>query len=109
MVFRKVSNYFQKKIQQISRSHSLVVHMDGKLGNVAVDRIAISVSHNCMIKHGTSKFIGAPASVDSSTGSNVADAVYNKLVEWNIADRVSAFCFDTTNTYTVIKKVFVYR
>lgn len=73
----------------MTRSHSLVVHWDGKfipdlIGRSVSDRIAILVSYD-----GTSKFLGSPM-IKPSTGANIADAVYKKLVEWKIADRVTA-------------------
>lgn len=73
----------------------MVVHWDGKLlpdliGNLKVERIAILVSYN-----GTSKFLGAPK-IETGSGENIAAAVYNLLVAWNISDQVAAMGFDTT-------------
>lgn len=57
----------------MTRSHSLVVHWDGKfipdlIGRSVSDRIAILVSYD-----GTSKFLGSPM-IKPSTGANIADA-----------------------------------
>lgn len=78
---------------------SLVLHWDGKLlpdlvGRKKVERIAVLVSYN-----GTSKLLGAPK-VLSGTGENIAAAVYNQTIEWNIFDRIAAISFDTTSSNT---------
>lgn len=70
--------------------------MKDLVGCTKVERIAILVSFN-----GTSKFLGAPK-VESSTGKNIADAVYERLVKWNIVDQVSGLSYDTTSTNTGI-------
>lgn len=77
----------------------MVVHWDGKIlpdlsGRNKIDRIAVLISYG-----GTVKFLGAPK-IESGTGQNIADAVYGVLVEWGIADKVVASCFDTTSTNT---------
>lgn len=78
-----------------------MAHFDGKfmkdlIGSTKVERIAVLVSYN-----GTSKFLGAPK-VESSTGKNIADTVYERLVQWNIVDQVNGLSFDTTSTNTGI-------
>lgn len=80
----------------------MVVHWDGKLlpdliGNTKVERIAVLVSYN-----GTSKFLGAPK-VSTSSGENIAKAVHDLLVKWDILDRVQAMSFDTTSSNTGVK------
>lgn len=77
----------------------MTVHWDGKLlpaliGNTKVERIAILVSYN-----GTAKFLGAPK-IASSSGENIAAAVYSLLIKWDIFDRVAAMSFDTTASNT---------
>lgn len=62
------------------------------IGKTKVDREAIIVSSN-----GTSKFLGAPK-ISPATGENIARAVYETLMKWNIVDRVEGMCFDTTST-----------
>lgn len=64
------------------------------VGSTKVERVAVMVSYD-----GTSKFLGAPQ-IKSSSGKDTADAVYNLLVRWNIADRVEAMSFDTTSSNT---------
>lgn len=68
--------------------------MESTLGKKKVDRIAILVSYD-----GTSKFLSATA-VEPSTGENIATAVRDALVSWNIIDRVGAMSFDTTSSNT---------
>lgn len=79
--------------------NNLVVHWDGKIvpdltGRSKVDRIAVLVSYD-----GTAKFLGAPK-IESGSGLNIAEAVYSVLIEWKIAEKVVASCFDTTSTNT---------
>lgn len=66
------------------------------VGQIKVERTAVLVSYN-----GTSKFLGAPK-VQSSTGANIAAVVYEKLVEWNIVERVEGMSYDTTSNNTGI-------
>lgn len=68
--------------------------MHDLIGKTNVERIAIIVSCN-----GTSKFLGAPK-IASSTGQNIANAVYDTLVKWNIVDRIAGMSFDTTSHNT---------
>lgn len=75
------------------------MHWDGKIladlaGRANVDRIAVLVSYN-----GTAKFLGAPK-IETGTGKNIADAVFNVLVQWNLVGKIVAACFDTTSTNT---------
>lgn len=79
----------------------MVAHFDGKLmqdlsGRSKVDRIAVLVSYD-----GTTKFLGAPK-VDTSSGANIADVVYQRLHQWNIIDQVKGLSFDTTASNTGI-------
>ena len=72
----------------MNKTGSLVAHFDGKfmqdvIGSTKVERIAILVSYN-----GTSKFLGAPK-VTPSTGKNIVDVVYDRLVQWNIVGQVN--------------------
>lgn len=76
-----------------------MVHWDGKIlsdltGRDKVDRIVVLISYD-----GTVKFLGAPK-VQSGSGKNIAEAIYSILVQWNIAEKVVAACFDTTSTNT---------
>lgn len=77
----------------------MVIHWDGKMlqdliGRTMVERIAVLASYN-----GTSKFLGAPK-VLSSSGANISDVVYQKVVEWGIADQVKGISYDTTASNT---------
>lgn len=77
----------------------MVVHWDGKIlvdlfGRSKVDRIAVLVSCN-----GTTQFLGAPK-IESGSGANITQAVYDILVEWEIAEKVVACSFDTTSSNT---------
>ncbi|XP_043476309.1 uncharacterized protein LOC122507578 [Leptopilina heterotoma] len=90
-------------IDNLSNNNRLVVHWDGKIladlvGRFSVDRIAVTVSYN-----GTSKFLGAPK-IESGTGENIAQAVYNTLVEWEISGNVVAASFDTTSSNTGLER-----
>lgn len=80
-----------------------MVHWDGKIlpdlvGRTNVERIAVLVSYN-----GTAKFLGAPK-IASGTGKNIANAVHDTLVEWDISDKVVAASFDTTSSNTGLEK-----
>lgn len=76
-----------------------MVHWDGKIlldlfGRSKADRIAVLVSYN-----GSFKFLGAPK-IESGTGKNIAQVVFDVLVEWGISERVVACSFDTTSSNT---------
>lgn len=64
------------------------------VGNQKVERIAILVSYN-----GTSKFLGAPK-ILTGTGENIANAVYNTLVDWEVHEKIAGMGFDTTSSNT---------
>lgn len=75
------------------------MHWDGKMlsdltGRTKVDRIAVLNSYD-----GSTKFSGAPK-IQSGSGKNIAEAVFNVLVEWNNVDKVVAANFDTTSSNT---------
>lgn len=70
--------------------------MNDLTGRSQVDRIAVLVSYN-----GTSKFLGAPK-ITSSTGANIAEVVYQRLLQWNIVDQVKGLSYDTTASNTGI-------
>lgn len=80
----------------------MLLHFDAKLmldltGPSKVDRIAVLVSYN-----GTTKFLGAPK-INSGTGENIAEVVYQRLCQWNIIDQVKGVSFDTTSSNTGTK------
>lgn len=77
----------------------LIVHWDSKLmpdldGSNVVDRLAIIVSGE-----NTSKLLKVPK-LQSGKGSEMAQAVYECLQEWDISDQVQGFSFDTTPSNT---------
>lgn len=77
----------------------LIAHWDSKLmpdldGSGKVDRLAIIVSGE-----DTSKLLKVPK-LHSGTGSEMAQAVYDCLQEWNITEQVQGFSFDTTASNT---------
>lgn len=87
----------------------LIVHWDGKAHSEisltkegekqiqtkeVVERLPILVTGS-----GTEQLLGS-AKLSSGTGKNIASAVVGQLWEWDIADRVQAMCFDTTNSNT---------
>lgn len=71
--------------------------MEDMTGSSKVERIAVLVSYN-----GTSKFLGAPK-LKSSTGRNISDVVYQRLVDWDIVEKVKGLSYDTTSVNTGIK------
>ncbi|CAH0550908.1 unnamed protein product [Brassicogethes aeneus] len=68
------------------------------LGRSNVYKLAVLVSYN-----GTAKFLGAPK-IESGTGKNIAQAVHNTLVEWDISEKVVASSFDTTSSNTGLQQ-----
>ncbi|KAL4119640.1 hypothetical protein QTP88_012435 [Uroleucon formosanum] len=91
-----------KKIRQdynLTNEETVVVHWDGKLlpaltGKGLVDRLPIVASVN-----GHEQLLGVPA-LNTGTGSDQANAVYQTLVEWCLTENVQAFCSDTTASNT---------
>ncbi|KRG00332.1 uncharacterized protein Dwil_GK27470 [Drosophila willistoni] len=57
------------------------------------ERIGVLVSYN------GSKFLGAPK-VESLTGIDIAETVFDRLVEWNIVDQVNGLSYDNTAANT---------
>jgi len=95
----------REKGEQLSKNFKfpdadfLIVHWDGKLlpaitGNEKIDRIAILVTHN-----GEEQLLGVPA-IPSSSGFEQAKIVHTELTNWNVAEKVQAFCCDTTSSNT---------
>lgn len=80
----------------------MTIHFDGKLmqdltGRSKVDRIAVLASYN-----GTIKFLGAPK-IQTSSGENIANAVYQCVEQWNLTDRVKFVSYDTTAANSGVK------
>lgn len=59
-------------------------------GEEIVDRLAVIISHE-----GGEQLLGVPK-LQSSSGSEIAGAVYKLLIDWNIADAIAGASFDTT-------------
>lgn len=75
----------------------IVVHWDGKLLpalNTTVERLPIVVTSK-----DTEQLLAVP-SLESSTGEEQAQAIYNALREWELTDIVQALCCDTTASNT---------
>ncbi|KAL4090628.1 hypothetical protein QTP88_025427 [Uroleucon formosanum] len=91
-----------KKLRQdynLANEETVVVHWDGKLlpaltGKGLVYRLPIVASVN-----GHEQLLGVPA-LNTGTGSDQANAVYQTLVDWCLAENVQAFCSDTTASNT---------
>lgn len=64
--------------------------LPGLLNRSKIERIAVLISYD-----GTSKFLGAPK-IPSSAAEDIAAAVHQLLIQWDIFDRVAAMGFDTT-------------
>ena len=80
----------------------LTVHWDGKMlpsltSKDNVDRLAILVSGE-----GVMKLLGVPR-LPNGAGDAEASAVFNQLIDWNIAERVKFMSFDTTAANTGLK------
>lgn len=70
--------------------------MQDLTGRNKVDRIAVLISYN-----GSTKFLGAPK-INSSTGENIAEVVYDRLRHWNLLDKIKGLSYDTTASNTGI-------
>lgn len=57
-----------------------------------VDRIPVVLSQKCGFQ-----LLGVPK-IDSTTGCEMADAVFSIANEWNVADNIIGMSFDTTNS-----------
>lgn len=85
--------------ESFSANGPLIVHWDSKLmpdliGSETVDRLAIIVSGE-----NTSKLLKVPK-LQSGTGFETSQAVYDCLQEWNISNQIQGFSFDTTASNT---------
>ena len=77
----------------------LVLHWDGKLmgdltGKEVVDRLPILVSGE-----GVVKLLSVPKLTNSQAVTTAA-VIYDTIQDWNIADRIKGFSFDTTPVNT---------
>jgi hypothetical protein len=101
---RRARQNFRKKVAENLKTDfksdvPLTIHWDGKLleditGDKVVDRLPILISGL-----GVDQLLGVPK-LTSGTGENTATAVYEKILEWNVYDKVKCMCFDTTASNT---------
>ena len=102
-----VINSEAEKIRQYIKdlansSHKLVsVHFDGKIvkeytGNISLtqDRLSVLVKVN-----GKTELLGIP-SINSWTGEQQFNAIYDLLENYSLTNQVQCICFDTTATNT---------
>ncbi|KAE9521836.1 hypothetical protein AGLY_017771 [Aphis glycines] len=80
---------------KISIDDSITIHWDGKLlpaltGKYNVDRLPIVASCN-----GKEQLLGVPA-LDTGTGVDQANAIFQTLEDWCVTDNIQALCCDTT-------------
>lgn len=90
---------FGAKNTILSQASKAVVHFDGKLlpdigSKENVDRLPVLIS-----QYTGHQLLGVPK-IESGSGENTAEAVYQLMTDWNIADGVVASCFDTTSANT---------
>lgn len=93
-IARKLTNEFKNK-----EHHAVTVHWDGKIlptitQKEKVDRLPIVIT-----SAGAEQLLGVPM-LDSGTGKNQAEAIFDLLEEYELIDTVQALCFDTTATNT---------
>ena len=80
-----------------------VLHWDGKLlpdqcSSNLVDRLPIIVT-NC----GSEKFLNIPM-IQSGTGKDQAEAIYETLLDWDLLNEIKAICCDTTSSNLGVNK-----
>lgn len=97
-VRKEVANEVKKSFKP---DFFLTVHWDGKKMSSTTnsdtkkaERLAILVSGG-----GISKLLGVPI-LDSGTGEAQANAVFEYIKDWNLSNRITAMCFDTTASNT---------
>lgn len=83
----------------MAKEEAVIIHWDGKLlptltGKGLVDRLPIIASVN-----GQEQLLGVPT-LNTGTGLEQANAVYQTLVDWCLDENVQAFCSDTTASNT---------
>ena len=88
-----------KTMQSFEPSYALTVHWDGKIvdsleGNSRVDRIAVIVTG-----YNTGQLLAVPI-VPSGSAKEIVNCVVSALRKWDIAGKVAAMSFDTTNANT---------
>lgn len=72
-----------------------ILHWDGKMlpditGNEKVERLPVLVSQKTGVQ-----LLGGPK-IPTSSGQNMADAIFTLVNEWNVKDNIVGLCFDIT-------------
>ncbi|GBP22430.1 hypothetical protein EVAR_78606_1 [Eumeta japonica] len=78
----------------------VTVHWDGKLLPALNARKSKEERLPIVISYKNQKQLIAVPRLESSTGSEQAQAVRKTIVDWNLADKVQIFCCDTTTLNT---------
>lgn len=99
---KKFRNERHTEIQKnfkLATCEKLVVHWDGKLlpqltGIGKIDRLAILVTFQ-----GMEQLLGVP-DIESSSGADQGEAIFEAVEEWGVTNKVQALCFDTTASNT---------
>ena len=81
----------------------LTIHWDGKMmsdicGRHIVNRVPVVIT-----RYGINQLLSV-SKIASGTGENLATAIYNAIQDWNISENIKSLCFDTTSSYTGLKK-----
>ena len=83
--FRK--NFADNLRDKFKADIPLAIHWDGKIlediaGEEVVDRLPVLVSGN-----GVEQLLGVPK-LDHGTGKAMSDAIYERITEWRLSDRI---------------------
>lgn len=79
---------------------TVIVHWDGKLLPALDVRKCKEERLPIVITYDNKEQLIAVPKLDSSTGSEQAQAVWNAIVDWNLEDKVQILCCDTTASNT---------
>lgn len=85
----------------------LVLHWDGKLLPSSRDSGKSEILPVVITGGGDEQLLGAPE-LKSGTGLNCANAIIEKLTEWDLTGKIKALCFDTTSSNTGKSFLFSY-
>ncbi|KAL4144007.1 hypothetical protein QTP88_006252 [Uroleucon formosanum] len=99
LCFRKERAENIRNKYKLSIDDSVTIHWDGNLlpsliEKHNVDRLPIVASCN-----GKEQLLGVPA-LDTGTGADQANAIFQTLEDWCITDNIQALCYDTTASNT---------
>lgn len=79
---------------------TVTVHWDGKLLSALDSRKSKEERLPIVISYDNNEQLIAVPKLDSSSGSEQAQAVWNAIINWNLEDRVQILCCDTTASNT---------